>query len=414
MNSWRRLRFRFSQAAIDAGHSVDFLNDGAILLHLKPRASGKALAINSRASDQWDEEVRLELTGAEIPDQLEVDLLHTENGVTIYLAGEQSTVFSRCGDLHRATSISTPATIATEVEPASPALPLVTPRIERIASPVPPEQHPVPTARPPATDGVVEPAMLAELVRAAAGAKDWARVAELAADRPETLQGNRPAEIDLARALIQLGRGKEAEAVLRRLGMNGPPDEDVAYHLGLALQKQHRYDEARQFFLQCLAGHPNEARYVFEAGRTTAQCVNGGFGNFEPQPTLIDEAIDLLTRAAGLMTRDGRPHRELAAMLQGKGLLEEALAALVEAQRRSPAMTALYLEQSRLLVRLDRIEEALHQARLAAAADESNDAASSTIRILERWLDARRAGPLSTGTLTDPPGRSRPGSKVPA
>ncbi|WP_338664617.1 hypothetical protein VQH23_05480 [Pararoseomonas sp. SCSIO 73927] len=399
---------------MDAGHSVDFLEGGGILLHLKPREAGKALAVNSRASDHWDEEVRIERTSPERPDQLEVDLLHTGNGVTIFLGGEQSVVFSRCGDLHRATAISIPTTIDTVVDPDSPPLPLVTPRIERIVSPVPPELGTVPVTRPPAANGVVDPVMLADLVRTAAGEKDWARVAELAADRPEALRGDRRATMDLARALIQLGRGQEAEAILRRLGMDGPRKDDVAYHLGLALQKQHRHDEARRLFLQCLAGHPDEARFVFQAGRATAQCVSGGFGSAEPQPELIDEAIDLLTRAAGLMTRDGRPHREMAAMLQGKGLLEEALAALVEAQRRSPAMTALHLEQSRLLVRLDRIEDALQQARLAAAADENNDAAASTIRILERWLDARRSGPFSTGTLTAPSGRDGRGTKVSA
>jgi hypothetical protein len=58
------------------------------------------------------------------------------------------------------------------------------------------------------------------------------------------------------------------------------------------------------------------------------------------------------------------------------------------------------MERARILARLDRIEEAAAAAARAVELDPGNDAAVSALRVLERWVAARRGGPWR---VTAPP-----------
>jgi len=72
---------------------------------------------------------------------------------------------------------------------------------------------------------------------------------------------------------------------------------------------------------------------------------------------------------------------------------DAALAAIEEAERRQPRIAAFSLDRARILVRLDRVDEAHLAAARATELDPANDAALFMLRVLERWSAARRSGP---------------------
>ncbi|WP_458094714.1 tetratricopeptide repeat protein [Roseomonas sp. WA12] len=382
-----QVRFLFSREAVERGHSVDYLAGGTVLLHLKVRLQPPELVINDCPAGVWGKETRLGLGAPEVPRDLAVDLTFREAGVIIRTAAAAAT-FDRCGDIRGAPEAVHPRTIERQHAP--------NPVSARMA------EEPATNPPPAAPAGTSSAPSLTEALRAAAAGRDWTTVLALAAEGSEEALAEPAAAIAIARALIETGSPAKAELVLRRLLIVSAETEESDYLLGVALQRQGRNDEARPLLLRCLERRPREARYLFETGRCTAKCCNGSFGASRPQPELIDDAIQLLTRAAAVMRRDGRPHREIAALLQQKGLFVEALDALDEARRRSPGLVALALERARLLVRLDRIEEALVEARDALATDPESDSAGFTVRVLERWQDARRLGPLSFGEWPRP------------
>jgi Flp pilus assembly protein TadD len=245
---------------------------------------------------------------------------------------------------------------------------------------------------------------LREVVAARSAERDWPAVLLLT----EAGAGLDDAILLLrARALVALGDATRAEALLRDLAARAPGDSETLSELAAALDRQQRFAESYEVLLRCRAAEPRNARHALQAARAAAQAANGGQGVAPERPDLLPEALALSREAMALMPKDGRPCRELARLLHQAGDHEGALAAMEEAERRQPQIPAFPLERARILVRLDRIEEALVAAARAAELDPANDTALFLRRVLERWGAARRTGPWRVAALSalpeDPP-----------
>ena len=308
------------------------------------------------------------------------------------------------------------------VVPPAPAVPLpATPSRPPAAQPWPlpePAAHPaVIPIEPPGvatTDGAaglalgpVAEAGLSEMVAARAADRDWEAVlvlTEAAAADPAAEAGLLLAR---GRALTGLGQAGRAEPPLREVVRRDPANHAALFELGTALERQQRFAEAVEVFARCRKLAPRHGLYTLQAARAAALAANGGNGAAPERPELLPEAMALAREAMRLMPRDGRPCRELARLLHQVGDHEGALAAMEEAERRQPALAAFPLDRARILVRLDRVEEAASAAARAAELDPANDSAQFLQRVLERWSAARRAGPWRVVALTslpdDPP-----------
>lgn len=366
--------FLFSEKALAAGCSLDVMSGPDILLHIKPLPDRQAIIVNDHRGGVWGQELAIPVPSGACQGGLRVTLLCGPGGVEIAPAEEAPQGFARCGDLR------------------DPALHFRHPAAVTECTEAPPRPAP---ARDPAAEREAARAALREAVRRAA----WPEVIERGEAYRRAHGGSAEVTVWIGRARFSLGDFAGTVALLEPLPREAPEQHEGLFYLGTALARLQRFDRARDILLGCVAARPVEARYAFELARATARLVNGGYGVVPPRPDLLDEAIGLMQRAAVLMPRDGRPHRDLSGLLMQKGHLPEALAALEEAQRRSPSLSMLAIERARLLVRLDRIEEALEHARQAQAGDPGNDTAAAMVRVLERWQAGRQGGPFRVAVL---------------
>lgn len=380
-----RRAFLFTDKAVETGCSLDVLAGAEILLHIKVVPDRQLLVVNDRRGANWGRELAIPLPPGSWQGGLRVDLRCHETGVEIRAGDLPPRSFDRCGDLR---GPSMQFKHAGWVRDCTPAPEQDVAAMPRRAEPGSPERM------------EAERLALREHVRRG----EWAQVLTLGAAH-RAAHGPRAEVVTwIGRARFSLGQFAEAVAELGWLQQNAPQQHEGMFYLGTALARLQHFDSAREILLGCVAQREREAKYVFELARATARLVNGGYGVAPPRPDLLDEAIDLMTRAAALMPRDGRPHRDLSGLLLQKNLLPEALEALAEAQRRSPKLSMLAVERARILARLDRIEEALDHARQAQAEDPANDTAASMVRVLERWQAGRQAGPFRVGVFAAPAG----------
>jgi len=272
------------------------------------------------------------------------------------------------------------------------------------AAPVPaPVARAAPLPRPPPPDlanllDQLEPAQRLMLVERAFQAKEWPVVLALTENLPGTARDPRLVTFR-GRAFFYQGRHAEAVETLRFIQARHPQRHTAMLFLGRALAQLGQLPEARQVLAHCRAGNPAESRYVFEAGRIAARLVQGDDGQAEPRPELMEEATQLLRQAMAMRPEDHRPPRLLAQLALLEGRLSEALALLEAAVALAPQQAELRMEQARLLTRLNRLEEALEAAEAAARLDPLRDGAGFAVRILQRWLEARRKGPLTIGEV---------------
>lgn len=314
--------------------------------------------------------------------------------------------------------------IATPPRPlaAPTAVPLVPPPVPLpAAQPAPPPQAgvqaPIVQGKPSArgvADGATgqqgESAVQTDLARTVAARtaeRDWKAVlllTEAAAADPAAEAGLLFAR---ARALAGLGEAGSAELMLRQAARRDAANHAILFELGALLERQQRFAEAFVVFARCREIAPRHGVYTLRAARAATLAANGSNGAAPERPELLAVAIALARDAMRLMPRDGRPCRELARLLHQTGEHEGALRAIDEAERRQPNMASFPLERARILVRLDRVEEAAAAAARAAELDPANDSARFMQRVLERWCAARRAGPWRVAALTslpdDPP-----------
>lgn len=240
----------------------------------------------------------------------------------------------------------------------------------------------------------LEPAQRLVLVEKAFQAKEWPVVLALTENLPGTARDPRLVTFR-GRAFFYQGRHAEAVEALRFIQARHPQRHTAMLFLGRSLAQLGQLPEARQVLAHCRAGNPAESRYVFEAGRIAARLVQGDDGQAEPRPELMGEATELLRQAMAMRPEDHRPPRLLAQLTLLEGQLGEALSLLETAIALAPQQAELRMEQARLLTRLNRLEEALEAAEAAARLDPLRDGAAFAVRILQRWLEARRTGPLT-------------------
>ena len=255
-----------------------------------------------------------------------------------------------------------------------------------------------------------DPAARRALAAELAARRDWAAVLQVTEALPSDPATDAALLVVRARALLALGQAEQAETELRAALDQASPDPTLVFELGIALERQQRHLEAAGVYARCKALAPQDGRYLMQLARALAQAANGGNGAAPDQPELLADAIALAEEATAMMARDGRPCRDLARMLYQTGEFERALAAIREAERRQPSQPSFPMEQARILVRLDRIEEAVTATARAVRLDPANDAAVSALRVLERWAAARRSGPWKITPLA---GAGGPGPATP-
>jgi Flp pilus assembly protein TadD len=322
-------------------------------------------------------------------------------------------------NLFRLVAMSGALEVEASFEIAAPPLPPAKPQLppEPVAQPV------VFAVEPPADPAATGAARLVADLVARLGPAARAGLAEMVAARladrdfeavlllTEAVATDPVAETSLVlargRALLNLGDAGRAEPLLREVARRKPDEHSAWFDLGTALERQQRFAEAMEVFVRCRDLAPRQGRYALQAARTAAQAANGGNGAAPERPELLPEAIALAREAIHLMPRDGRPCRELSRLLYQTGDHSGALAAMEEAERRQPGISAFPLESARILVRLDQVEDALEATRRAVALDPTNDGGQFMLRVLERWSAARRIGPWRVAALLrlpeDPP-----------
>jgi len=267
--------------------------------------------------------------------------------------------------------------------------------------PVPAEPSPAPAAEvPPGGEA------LRQAVEAAFRAENWPEVLRLTAPglggAALATLGRRADHRLVAwrgRAQLYLRDFAEAAQTLAWFEAHMPGQHNALFYRAQALTGMQRLEEAHRVFGACLAARPEEARYVLEAARVAARLVNGDYGALEPYPELLPEALDLLRRAIALRPQDPRPQRELGHLLLQFDDPEAGLAALQQAAALAPAQAVAQLDLARALTRLGRVEAALAAARAALALEPQRDGAAFAVRLLERWVEARRTGPFHLGAL---------------
>ncbi|UPY36958.1 tetratricopeptide repeat protein [Sediminicoccus sp. KRV36] len=244
--------------------------------------------------------------------------------------------------------------------------------------------------------GRLEPEQIAALVEKAFQSRQWNVVLALTGG---SLAGkSRDARLVTwrGRAFYYLGRHAEAVEALRWIQARYPQRHTALLFLARSLGHLGQLEEARRILQNSLAAYPDEPRYLLESGRIAARLAQGDDGQVEPRPELAEEAQQLLHRAATMRPQDHRPLRALAHLVLHAGRLPDALEHLEAAIARAPDQPELHMERARLLTRLGRIEAALEAAETAAALDPSRGGAGFAVRILQRWLEARHAGPLAS------------------
>lgn len=290
-------------------------------------------------------------------------------------------------------------------EPISEPPAALAPAVPQPPPPVP-EASPIPAAlaeaatlpTPPAPElanllDQLDAAQRLALIEKAFQAKEWPVVLALTENLPGTARDPRLVTFR-GRALFYQGRHAEATETLRFIQARHPQRHTAMLFLGRALAQLGQLPEAREVLAHCRAGNPAEPRYVFEAGRIAARLVQGDDGQAEPRPDLREEATSLLRQAFEMRPTDHRAPRLLAQLTLLEGRISEALSLLETAVALAPQQAELRMELARVLTRLNRLEEALAAAEAAARLDPLRDGAAFAVRILQRWLEARRTGPL--------------------
>ena len=130
----------------------------------------------------------------------------------------------------------------------------------------------------------------------------------------------------LARAemILDLGRAREAESILRDLLASNPNDPEVLYALTRAVNQQQHYVDARDLALRGLHEAPEHLGLLL-----SLSVAHGGLGDFGPALQAIRSAFQVAPDHPGV-------HRQEGWLLLADGRPQEALAALDRAQQLDP------------------------------------------------------------------------------
>jgi tetratricopeptide (TPR) repeat protein len=147
----------------------------------------------------------------------------------------------------------------------------------------------------------------------------------------------------MGKCLSDLGRHREAEQVLRRVRV---ADAAAAFNLGLALDSQGRWEEARAQYERALSIDRFHVR----------ACNNLGAGLARRGE--LPRALALLGRALEVAPGDAEVHSNLGNVLQQAGRVPEAIAAYETAIDLDPAYADAYSNLGVALARVGRVEDA--------------------------------------------------------
>jgi tetratricopeptide (TPR) repeat protein len=209
---------------------------------------------------------------------------------------------------------------------------------------------------------------------------------------------------DLAGAITLIGRGVIAD----------PGNADGWGHLGIALHRSGKLDDALGALDRCLRLNPDHVGTIFaravllaELGREEAALADYArvvtldpkfYAAFLNRANLlfrlgrIDEAIEGFTAAVAAKPEDPRSHNNLAVSLRAAGRQSEALGAFEGALRHDPRFPAAETGRGIVLAELGRYEEAASAFDRALAIDPGDVGAhfnrGLALLSLERWTEA--------------------------
>jgi tetratricopeptide (TPR) repeat protein len=146
---------------------------------------------------------------------------------------------------------------------------------------------------------------------------------------------------------------RDAEARLQR----NARDADAQMDLADALDEQQKPKEARKAYQAALAIRPSDARIRYHLALNLSE---GG---------QTDDAIRELSQAIKGGIRSPRAFHELGQMLRYKGRVDEAIQALYAAVRSGPRQALIYRDLASALNARKRFREAIPPARIAVAKD---------------------------------------------
>ncbi|HEX8213955.1 MAG TPA: sulfotransferase [Allosphingosinicella sp.] len=167
------------------------------------------------------------------------------------------------------------------------------------------------------------------------------------------------ARLNLARALIDLGKLEEAEACCAPDGSK-PPTRDLQRIHGEILKAQGRFGDAVDAYRQLVDAQPDD----FESWNN--------LGNALHELGDSDGALAALDRARKIRPAASIVHLNLGRVLAGLGRDEDSLWMFGEAGRLAPGDSLPFLELGQTLNRLDRPAEALPYLGTAARLDPRN------------------------------------------
>jgi superkiller protein 3 len=157
-----------------------------------------------------------------------------------------------------------------------------------------------------------------------------------------------------------LGGHGDAERLCRILVAREPGSSHWLFHLGTALGRQARFDEAIAVCRQGIALDPGNARLHLNLG-----------AYLERRGKLAD-AIASLRQAIALDAQDANAHANLGIALRSDGKVDEAIASLRTAIALDPDCVAAHAALGEALFRLGQLDEATASFRKAIELDPNN------------------------------------------
>lgn len=135
---------------------------------------------------------------------------------------------------------------------------------------------------------------------------------------------NEARTLERAEALLELGRGREAEILLREMLVVDANDPDILYALARSVHAQERYSEARDVARRGLRGAPEHLGLLL-----SLSVAHAGLREFGPALEAVHAALQIAPDYALV-------HRQQGVLLLAEDRSEDALAALGRAHQLDP------------------------------------------------------------------------------
>jgi glycosyltransferase involved in cell wall biosynthesis/ADP-heptose:LPS heptosyltransferase/Flp pilus assembly protein TadD len=203
------------------------------------------------------------------------------------------------------------------------------------------------------------------------------------------------------RALIYLGRYEDAIGFLVRSRVMEPDNHVMFFYLGIAYNRLSRWYDAVEVFESCVALEPQkEAKYYLELGRALQRIGFGSYGVLKEDRSVLPRAGMMFERAIQLNDQDVEACRELAMLYLHLQRHPEALDAIELGLQRNAQHINAWLDYTRILVRLNRMDDAYAACVKALELAPHNDTCKFNHRLVSRLMEMTQpSAPVSVSLL---------------